>query len=309
MARRHRLLLLVLVLASLGASYRSPHFVVQAPQEEVARQVARLAEQKRRVLALAWLGQELPAWADPCSIVVEPGGQAAGNTAVSFYEDQIVKQEVHLQGPLDHVLRSILPHELTHLVFAHRLRSAIPRWADEGGAMLSEAEQERGQWDRLAGEILDLRGQALPLRRFLSVPDQVADARAYYAQSYSLAYFLLESGDRPTFLAFVESGRKTDWDRAVRTHYHYRDVDALELAWVRWRRLPAVVRAAEMRLRRGQEQLARHESLRAQVSPTDLPAWEGQRDHYRTEVEQGRRALEQARLRPWPFPRPVPISP
>ena len=39
---------------------------------------------------------------------------------------------------MERMLHSVLPHEMTHTVFAHHFRYPVPRWADEGGSVLSE---------------------------------------------------------------------------------------------------------------------------------------------------------------------------
>jgi hypothetical protein len=54
-----------------------------------------------------------------------------------------------------------------------------------------------------------------------------------YAQGASLTNFLVKAKGRRTYLAFVKDGLKGDWDRAVRTHYAYKDVHALEAAWLK----------------------------------------------------------------------------
>ncbi len=50
---------------------------------------------------------------------------------------------MNIEGPLDRLLSSVLPHEITHTVFAHYFRTPVPRWADEGGSVLSEDDLER----------------------------------------------------------------------------------------------------------------------------------------------------------------------
>jgi len=47
---------------AVGGSCRSQNFVVTAPTPAFARQVCEAAEHYRRVLAVEWLGAELPPW-------------------------------------------------------------------------------------------------------------------------------------------------------------------------------------------------------------------------------------------------------
>lgn len=65
-------------------------------------------------------------------------------------------------GQYERLLNSVLPHEVTHTVFAHHFRYPVPRWADEGGAVLSEDEQERYKHDQLARQFLNSPGGKVP---------------------------------------------------------------------------------------------------------------------------------------------------
>ncbi len=53
-----------------GASVRTQHFIVTAPSQDLALQVAQHAEKFRRDLAIEWLGHELPPWRDMCPIAL-----------------------------------------------------------------------------------------------------------------------------------------------------------------------------------------------------------------------------------------------
>ena len=68
--RRLRIFLFLCALGSLGASHRTAHFVVEAPDEEVARKVGEKAERCRKQLALKWLVAELPDGEEPCLVEV-----------------------------------------------------------------------------------------------------------------------------------------------------------------------------------------------------------------------------------------------
>src|SRR5262249_42970252 len=65
MRRRTIFLVLTSVLASMGATQRTPNFVVTAPTPQIATQVGQYAEQYRREKAQLWLGEEMPQWPQP----------------------------------------------------------------------------------------------------------------------------------------------------------------------------------------------------------------------------------------------------
>jgi hypothetical protein len=65
----------------------------------------------------------------------------------------------------------------------------------------------------------------------LSLQQFPPDAAAFSAQGYSLTDFLVGSGGRAHFLAFVKEGSESDWTEAVRAYYGYGMLDDLEWAW------------------------------------------------------------------------------
>src|SRR5207245_11392653 len=137
-----------------------------------------------------WLGQEMPAWPEPCPVRVKitmnlPGGA----TSFAFDRGRVLGQHMDIEGPYERLLASVLPHEVTHTVFAQYFRCPVPRWADEGGAVLSEDEVERNRHDQMVRQILN-QGRAFPLRRLFSLRDYPSDVMCLYAQGYSVSNFL-----------------------------------------------------------------------------------------------------------------------
>jgi RNA polymerase sigma factor (sigma-70 family) len=214
-------------------SNRTANFVVEAPTRRIAQLVAEAAERHRKAAALLWLGKELPAWPEPCPIKVAITFSGAGGASCfSFDNGKVTSQSMHLEGTLDRILTGCLPHEVTHTVLAHHFRSPVPRWADEGAALLAEDEEEQQRHEMLARKLLDTPGRAIPLRRLLPMRDFPTEVMALYAEGYSLTHFLVGKKDRKTFLAFVKQGNRDDWDRAVRDHYDFNSVEDLEEAWL-----------------------------------------------------------------------------
>jgi hypothetical protein len=222
-----------LALSSLGASFRTQNFLVEAPTYPIAQQVGQYAEQYRREKALQWLGQEMPPWPEPCPLRVTVGMNGSGGaTSFAFDRGRILSMDMHIEGTLERLLNSVLPHEVTHTVFAHYFRCPVPRWADEGGSVLSEDDVERARHDQLVRQILNTPGRAIPLRRLFSMTRYPADVMVLYAEGFSVASFLVGQSSRTQFLAFVGQGMRGDWDGACRTHYGYRSVEDLEQAWL-----------------------------------------------------------------------------
>jgi hypothetical protein len=221
------------VLASMGASYRTTNFTIDAPTPQIAQQVGQLAEQYRREKALQWLGQEMVPWPEPCPVHAKVTMNGAGGaTSFAFDRGRVLGQHMTIEGSLDRLLASVLPHEITHTVFAYYFRQPLPRWADEGGAVLSEDDAERNRHDMLCRQILN-SGRAIPLRRLFGLTDYPkGEVMSLYAEGYSVTSFLVNASSRPAFLGFVAHGMQHGWDSAVQVHYHYRNVEELEQAWL-----------------------------------------------------------------------------
>ncbi|HZV04511.1 MAG TPA: hypothetical protein VE999_05425 [Gemmataceae bacterium] len=220
-------------MASLGASYRTPNFIVEAPDPAFAEQVGKYAEYYRRQKAIEWLNQEMPTWGRPCPLRVTITGNSGGATEFAFDNGRILSINMHIEGSPDRLLASVLPHEITHTVLAYYFRVPVPRWADEGSSVLSEDERERAVHEQEVRRILQQPGRAIPLRRLFSLMNYPRDVMVLYAEGYSVANFLVGQSSRSVFLAFVAQGMQGNWDAAVRAHYPpYRSVDELERAWV-----------------------------------------------------------------------------
>jgi len=234
MARRPFSVLFVLLgtSLSLGASYRTPNFVVEAATPQIAQQVGQYAEHYRKEKATLWLGYEMPQWGRPCPLrVTVTMGGSGGATSFAFDNGQVLDQRMHIEGTLERLLASVLPHEITHTVFAFHFRQPVPRWADEGGSVLSEDEIERRRHDRLVRNILNNR-RAMPLRRLFSLREYPADVMVLYAQGFSVSEFLVNRSSRPAFLNFLADASRQGWDNAVQQHYGFRNVEELEQAWL-----------------------------------------------------------------------------
>jgi hypothetical protein len=227
-----------------GASARTRNFVVEAPTVEVARKVAERAEVERQAIAVAWLGKELPPWPAPCPIKVKlTQGEAGGLTSFGFARGRVSDQTMSVEGRLDRILASALPHEVTHTVFAAYFGGPMPRWADEGASLLSEDRREKDRHDRIVQDLLSRRGD-LPLVRLFQMQDYPRDLMGFYGQGYSVSRFLVEIGGRPRFLQFVRDGLRSGWDVAARDHYGLADVRELDRAWRAWHKV-AVASAAD----------------------------------------------------------------
>jgi hypothetical protein len=213
---------------------RTKNFRVEAPTRRLAERMAQWAEHHRRTIARRWLGKEMPAWGEPCPLKVTVTNNGSGGaTTFEFDNGSVRRITMEIEGTVERLIASVLPHEVTHTVLAYHFRRPVPRWADEGGSVLSEDDQERRRHDRLVRQVLNTPGRMIPLRRLFALTEYPRDVMVLFAEGYSVTRFLVEAKGRPTFLAFVEDAKSKGWDEAARAHYGHASVEKLEEAWLK----------------------------------------------------------------------------
>jgi hypothetical protein len=139
-----------------------------------------------------------------------------------------------IQGSRERILDSVLPHEVTHTIFATHFGCPLPRWADEGACTTVEHEQERRKQEQWLLRFLKTE-RGIPFNRMFAMTEYPGDILPLYSQGYSLARFLIAQGGRPKFIHFVGQGLNTgNWPAAVRQSYGYESLGKLQLTWVDW---------------------------------------------------------------------------
>lgn len=233
-----RSLLIVGALASVGAGYRTPNFIVTAPTPELAKQVGDAAEVYRKELAIEWTGKPLPGnWSTPCPIKVKVENTGAGGaTTFNFQNGEVYGWKMEIFGTEERILDSVLPHEINHTIFACHFRRPLPRWADEGAASLIENECERMRLRKIHDNVMNST-RKIPLRTLLEMknyPSEKQQVLTLYAEGHSLADYLIRRSDKPTYLKLLQAAHEHGWDEALKTIYHFESIDALEKVWDQW---------------------------------------------------------------------------
>lgn len=229
----------------------SENFEVSAPTKELAETFAKAAEEYRKEKAKEWLGEEMPRWSKRCPLVVEVNPTRTGGATTFTFSPRggVNQQDMKIFGKVDQLLDSVLPHEVTHTVLAHHFGQPVPRWADEGGSVLSENDNERLEHDIKCREFLNAN-RGIPLRHLFPMRDYPKDTIVLYAQGFSVSNYLIDLGGgglkgRSKFLQFLEAGMAKggkNWDKAVSSHYQFEDVDDLQEKWIASLRSPPVAK-------------------------------------------------------------------
>ncbi|MFV0444874.1 MAG: hypothetical protein ACK5Q5_14980 [Planctomycetaceae bacterium] len=223
-----------------GAEFRTQNFAVTATTQDIAQQVALTAEHCRKQLAIDWLGHEIPSWYRPCPIKVTVGQMGAGGaTTFTFDRGEVSGWSMRVQGSLERVLDSVVPHEVSHTIFASHFRRPLPRWADEGAATLIEHSSERKRQEVLLERVIST-AKKIPLDQLLSMaeyPSEMQQVYTLYAEGYSLSNFLVQqhgSRGKAVFLQFIQDAHQHGWKAAIAKHYQYSSVTELEQKWSGW---------------------------------------------------------------------------
>lgn len=266
------LVLLGFASRSNAATHSSANFVVTASSDDVARRVANCAEYWRRELAIQWFDKPLPNWFRPCPITVSVGTMgASGQTTFTFENGEVHGWKMHVQGSMDRILDSVVPHEVNHTIFASHFRRPLPRWADEGAATLFEHESEQARQQELLSEVFSTT-RRIPLKNLLTIreyPTDMRDVLTLYAEGYSLAGFLVgmkgEQG-RKVYLNFLEDAHKNGWEKAIVKNYGFTGIDHLEQNWSNW-----ILAGSPAFEPQGGTQLAANTTPAQEHSATQLP--------------------------------------
>lgn len=227
-------------LSNLGhAQVRSENFIVKAATQTLADEIARAAEQQRHELAVHWLGKPIPNWSQPCPITVSAGPQigAGGSTTFTMSQGSVGHWRMNVQGSRERILDSVLPHEITHTIFASHfapLGKPVPRWADEGACTTVEHDSEKSKHNHFLVEFLS-QGRGIPFAIMFDLKEYPSDIMPLYAQGYSVSSFLIAQGGPRRFVEFLEDGMRTeDWVAATEKHYSYPKIGKLQSAWNKW---------------------------------------------------------------------------
>lgn len=219
----------------------SENFIVFASDTKWASEVAEMAEQQRRDLAIYWLGRELPAWPQRCPLHVQdaPNLGAGGETRFALSRGVAGSWMMSVQGTRQRILDSVLPHEITHTIFAThfgKMNKYVPRWADEGASTTVEHDEEKKKHRHFLHQFLKT-GRGLAFNEMFRLKEYPQDILPLYAQGHSAVQFLLDQAGPRQFIQFIETGMMTEnWPTALQKFYAYQSIGDFQINWNQWLR-------------------------------------------------------------------------
>jgi len=211
----------------------------------IAKRVLDTAERAYEKIVAELTGEVKDAWPGRCEIRVYRNqkeylagtGQESWSGGVSHFETRggrLKRQYIATYQTSPKLFKSVVPHELTHLVMNGWLRysRAFPIALHEGIAVNMEPSFRVRYYAKIARTKVSGGGH-VPLDELLAMKGYPTDPELFYAQSASLVAFLLAHGKGgPTFLAFAKDVEKLGVERSLAKHYGYGNLKALEEAWV-----------------------------------------------------------------------------
>ena len=245
----------------------SPNFRCYCQLAEAdARRLAQCCETWRGRLRKIWItSPDEPCWCPKCDVHVHPhrdaynqtlnrpGDTSVGSTTMNFDQRRAVLRRIDVRADAGDWSNAALPHELTHVVLGERFGGhALPRWADEGIAMLSESSEKHRE------RLTNLQ-ETLARRPTLSLADLVRAERmpqphlrdAFYGQSVALTSWLVRKSTPAKFADFIEESQRSGIDLALKEHYQLNGVAELQREWNEWTQRPEAIEFVSLPLHVG----------------------------------------------------------
>lgn len=211
-------------------------------------EAASACEALRRELCHTWLGNASKSdWSPKCQVIVHSslrsylsevpdGASSVGSSLIRVHQGAVTGRRVDVRADRAGWFSGAMPHELTHVVLADRfIERAIPRWADEGIAVLADPmlKQVRHHRDALVAADTRTDFRAVELVSLADYPDERRQA-AFYGQSAALVRFFLDRASPSHFVEFLALAGEQGYERALVTTYGIAGLAELELQWQRY---------------------------------------------------------------------------
>jgi hypothetical protein len=195
-------------------------------------------------VARKWLGSVPEDWSPRCDIFLHPTAQdysretgkaatSPGHSSLKMEAGRVIIRRIDLHWEACNLLVAVVPHETTHVLLAGQFgEQPLPRWADEGLAVLSEP---RDQVERHLRNLASCRQQnslfsVQQLMQLADYPDPPY-IKGFYAESVSLIEYLSVLKGPQELTAFLRDARKIGYEAALARHYGFRNFDDLQARW------------------------------------------------------------------------------
>jgi tetratricopeptide (TPR) repeat protein len=213
------------------------HFRVFHNQSaDYAEKVVQIAEATRVQMSRRWFGKDGEDWQPKCDIYLHasaaeysertrqnPAFPGHSRIELDDRNGRVVNREIHMRCDNPAMLDAVLPHETTHVVLAGNFGNKhVPRWVDEGVAVLTEPLEKVQQHKKNLAKSLQSR-ELIPLRDLVQLSNfpEAKQITVFYAQSVALVDYLTNLKGPTVFTQFVREAMRDGYDGALKKHYGF----------------------------------------------------------------------------------------
>ncbi len=218
--------------------------------QKYVEMVAKIAETTRSAMQRKWFGKVSEDWNPRCDIYLYPSAEAynkqapqarpntPANTTVARKGSTILSRRIDLHVDNLNLLSNVLPHETTHAVLYGRFGPFdLPRWADEGMAVLSEPPESPARWVRRAPRFRQ-EGQTFSAQQLIQLRSESRGdwpepnlISSFYAHSVALVDFLCKQKGPQVFAQFLGDSLRLGDEAALKKHYGFQGFQDLDARW------------------------------------------------------------------------------
>lgn len=243
-------IILLLILSSFGASYRTENFIITAPTEAEAKIFAETSEFWWKEHHKYWFGIEGARMEIPCQSTLNIKTHSGGGATSFVWSHLGVDQPTGTwEGRRDKLLDDVIPHEVMHLVLAEQFRAPLPRWIDEGLCMSIESDDGRKRTlTRAVQNLYAKPSNTMTLSNMFRVKeyDQAAGLIGghgshmfkivcFYDQATSIVEYLRTADTDKTLMEYIkQSMRDKQWEANLQSHYGINGTRELTAFWLNW---------------------------------------------------------------------------
>lgn len=226
-------------------SYETDRFVILHHNEALAREVGRVLEAHHtRIAGTTRLKAEwkekprvyLHRTQEEYTLATSQPEWTGGVSRFTHTPRGLAGMQIHSWQTSPRLFKSVLPHELAHLIFNENLPAydALPRALHEGFAILMEPDFRQSYFVNFLR--MRLKSQDfISLSELLRARDYPRDPDFFYAEGFALLAFLTkEKGFETTMKLVLEPSKPGEIDKKILELSGYESLEKLEASWKDW---------------------------------------------------------------------------
>ncbi|MDO8536204.1 MAG: peptidase MA family metallohydrolase [Candidatus Omnitrophota bacterium] len=177
-------------------------------------------------------------WEKQCKIYLYPTakeyydatGQPSWSGATAYLKERTIKTFVKREE----FLETILPHEMTHLIFREFVgyNTDLPLWLDEGMASLQEKKNRKQHL--LIAAVMVRSNVFIPLTKLTGIQKEgLVMPGVFYAEAASVIEFFLEKYGKEKFVDYCRDLRDNkNWRTSLAKVYGFKDLSEMNKKWM-----------------------------------------------------------------------------